>query len=374
MSCGTSTKAPKTYGNSLKPLASSGEGASLFRLHLLECDRGVPRGLEHKNSTLMLASRWQMDKRDDYLKWLGLVSHEYFHTWNVKRLRPKALGPFNYEAEVYTPSLWIAEGITSYYDDLLLARAGLVSQDEYLDLFSRQLTKLHDTPGRLVHPLAKTSTDAWIKFYRKDENFKNSSVSYYVKGAVVAFLLDVEIQRATGGNKCLDDLMRAAYGRYSGENGFETAEFRALANEVAGTDLGPFFEHAVDSALELDYRAALEWYGLEFGAVSAPNEGSAAHLGLEVAGTRISYIQSPGPCDSADLQVDDEILAVNNFRVQSGALAERLKRYAVGEEITLLINRRGRLRGSPSRPRGVGLHRLRTVTRRARHAPPKPTS
>jgi predicted metalloprotease with PDZ domain len=301
-------------------------------------------GLEHKNSTLMLSSRWKTDTRDDYIKWLGLVSHEFFHTWNVKRLRPKALGPFNYEKEVYTPSLWIAEGITSYYDDLLLARGGLIDQKEYLSQLSKQFTTLHKTPGRLVHPLAQTSQDAWIKFYRKDENFKNSSVSYYVKGAVVAFLLDAEIRRATEGTKSLDDLMRLAYQRFSGDSGFETEEFRALANEVAGTSLDSFFQTTIDSATELDYSSAFDWYGLEFDTVDPPTDGHHVHLGIELAGTTISGIAADGPNAGADIQVDDEVIAIDNFRLLSGELDQRLARVAEGESVEVLLSRRGKLR------------------------------
>lgn len=301
-------------------------------------------GLEHKNSTLMLSSRWKTDDREDYLVWLGLVSHEFFHTWNVKRLRPKALGPFDYEAEVYTPSLWIAEGITSYYDDLLIARAGLADQSEYLKLLSKQFTNLHKVPGRLVHPLAETSLDAWIKFYRKDENFKNSSVSYYVKGAVVAFLLDAEIREATNGTKSLDDVMRLAYERYSGERGFETQEFREIANQVAGVPLDDFFRRAVDSAEELDYSKAMHWYGLIFSEVKPSGDESLVTLGFELSGATITGIPSDGSAYGADLQVGDELLAVDGFRFDAGAMGERLKPYKAGDTVELLLARRGKLR------------------------------
>ena len=195
-----------------------------------------------------MASRWATRTRSSYLSWLNLVSHEYFHTWNVKRLRPVELGPFDYENEVYTPSLWVAEGITSYYDRLLVRRAGLCSVEEYLagdppspgsdsDKPTNDIERLQTTPGRLVQPLEASSFDAWIKFYRRDENTPNTGISYYVKGAVVAFLLDAKIRRATGGKKSLDDVMRLAYSRYSGPNGFTAEQFRAVAQEVAGIDL-----------------------------------------------------------------------------------------------------------------------------------------
>ena len=188
-------------------------------------------GLEHKNSTVLMASRWATRTRSSYLAWLNLVSHEFFHTWNVKRLRPVELGPFDYENEVYTPSLWVAEGITSYYDRLLVRRAGLCTVEEYLagdppspgsdsDKTTNDIERLQTTPGRLVQPLEASSFEAWIKFYRRDENTPNTGISYYVKGAVVAFLLDARIRRATSGKKSLDDVMRLAYERYSGPRGF----------------------------------------------------------------------------------------------------------------------------------------------------------
>jgi predicted metalloprotease with PDZ domain len=192
--------------------------------------------------------------------------------------------------------------------------------------------------------LAQTSQDAWIKFYRKDENFKNSSVSYYVKGAVVAFLLDAEIRRATEGTKSLDDLMRLAYQRFSGDSGFETEEFRALANEVAGTSLDSFFQTTIDSATELDYSSAFDWYGLEFDTVDPPTDGHHVHLGIELAGTTISGIAADGPNAGADIQVDDEVIAIDNFRLLSGELDQRLARVAEGESVEVLLSRRGKLR------------------------------
>ncbi|MFQ5654177.1 MAG: M61 family metallopeptidase, partial [Planctomycetota bacterium] len=221
-------------------------------------------GLEHKNSTLLLTSRWRSRNEERYRGWLGLVSHEFFHTWNVKRLRPVELGPFDYEREVTTRSLWIAEGLTSYYDDLLLERAGLLTRKQYLKALSGQIEGLQTTPGRKVHALEMTSYDSWIKFYRGDENSPNSTISYYTKGAVVGFLLDAAIRRATAGERSLDDVMRLAYERYSGARGYTPEEFRATAAEVAGIDLGEWFRHALEGTGELSYDEALAWYGLRF--------------------------------------------------------------------------------------------------------------
>jgi len=143
-------------------------------------------GLEHDNSTVLMTSRWTMRQKSKYTEWLALVSHEFFHTWNVRRLRPKALTNYDFENEQYTNELWVAEGVTSYYDDLLLARSGLCSPKEYLDQISKGIAGVQTAPGRLVQPLSQSSFDAWIKFYRPDENANNSRVSYYTKGSLVA--------------------------------------------------------------------------------------------------------------------------------------------------------------------------------------------
>jgi len=306
-------------------------------------------GLEHKTSTLMMTSRWRSRIDDQHKGWLGLVSHEFFHTWNVKRLRPVALGPFDYENEVHTHDLWIAEGFTSYYDDLLLARAGLLDEDAYLAKLSKPIVTLQETPGRHVHPLGMTSYDAWIKFYRRDENSKNVTVSYYGKGAVVAWLLDAEIRRASYGRKSLDDVMRRAYALYSGERGYTSEEFRAIASEVAGADLSPFFARAVDSTEELDYQPALDWFGLRFDAPDAEadpdtDETATAWLGLQLSGDRLDTVLRDTPAHAAGFLVDDEILAVDGLRVTGSGWSERMKQYAPGDEADVLISRRGALR------------------------------
>ncbi|MGE5816141.1 MAG: M61 family metallopeptidase [Acidobacteriota bacterium] len=181
-------------------------------------------GLEHQNSVTMMASRWSTRTHRRYVRWLGLVSHEYFHLWNVKRLRPVELGPFNYDVENYTRNLWIAEGLTDYYGGLLLRRAGLVSDDEALADLSSAIAELQNTPGRLVQPLEMASFDAWIKEYRPDENSPNVSISYYTKGAIVGFLLDAKIRTGTNGRRSLDDVMRTAFARYAGAHGYTAGD------------------------------------------------------------------------------------------------------------------------------------------------------
>ncbi|MFN7941826.1 MAG: M61 family peptidase [Thermoanaerobaculia bacterium] len=308
-------------------------------------------GLEHRESTVLLTSRWRARTRKGWLEWLGLVAHEFFHAWNVKRLRPVELGPFDYEREVPTESLWIAEGITSYYDDLLVRRAGLASESEYLGLLSEQIEKLQTTAGRLAQPLAEASRDAWIKYYRQDENSPNATISYYVKGAVVAFLLDAEIRRASAGARSLDDLMRAAYARWSGERGFAAAEFEALASELAGTDLAPFFARAIRSTAELDYAPALAELGLRFRpespAAADPERAPKGWLGTGIEARcgrlLVGELRRGSPAWEAGLEIDDEILAIEGYRVFPDAWEKRLEAFPPGSRATLLVARRERL-------------------------------
>lgn len=311
-------------------------------------------GLEHEDSTLMLASPWRTRNREDYIGWLGLVSHEFFHTWNVKRLRPKVLGPFDYENEVYTRALWIVEGLTSYYDDLLLRRAGLMTEEEYLERLSKNIGQLQQRPGREVQSLSEASYDAWIKYYRADENFVNTGISYYRKGAVVGFLLDARIRRETGGDRSLDDLMRLAYERYGGEEGYTPQQFRELASEVAGTSLDEFFATAVDSTEELDYAPALDWFGLER---VQPDEGDEddegdaevpGYLGVGTTthGGRLVVTEVPRgtAAHEAGINVDDELIGIGDHRIPPGGLEGRIARYRPGDEVEVLVARRGELR------------------------------
>ena len=319
-------------------------------------------GLEHKNSTVLMASRWATRTRSSYLSWLNLVSHEFFHTWNVKRMRPVELGPFNYESETYTPSLWVAEGITSYYDRLIVRRAGLCSVNEFLagdppapssdsDKPTNDIERLQTTPGRLVQPLEASSFDAWIKFYRRDENTPNTGTSYYVKGAVVGFLLDAKIRRATQGKKSLDDVMRLAYARYSGSKGFTAEQFRSTAQEVAGIDLSAWFRAVLETTGELDYTEALEWYGLRFTKDEKKNNANKppkAWLGLvtknEDGRLMVSQVKRGTPGYEAGFNVGDEILAIGDDRVPADQWSKRMEYFTAGEKVSILISRRDRLR------------------------------
>ena len=316
-------------------------------------------GLEHKDSTVLMASRWATGTRKAYLNWLNLVAHEHFHAWNVKRLRPVELGPFDYERENPTTGLWIAEGVTAYYEHVLIRRAGLSSDAEMLDGLGGDIRELQTTPGRLQQPVQTASLDAWIKYYRSDENTPNTAISYYTKGAVIGFLLDAKIRKATNGLKSLDDVMRLAYTRYSGAAGFTDAQFRAVVHEVAGKDFGPWWTSVLQTTEELSYDEALDWFGLRFkpvegqaalanaSAPAAPPAGGKAWLGATTKndGGRlvVTQVRRGTPAHEAGLNVDDEILGIDDFRVRADGLSSRLEQYAPGRAVTLLVARRDEL-------------------------------
>jgi predicted metalloprotease with PDZ domain len=306
-------------------------------------------GLEHRDSTLLMTSRWTTRDRRRYLRWLGTVSHELFHAWSVKQLRPAALGPFDYEREAFTPSLWMVEGLTSYYGPLAVHRAGISTREEFLEALSGPIEALQTTPGRLVQPVADASYDAWIKYYRRNENSPNTTVSYYTKGAVIGFLLDARVREATGGQRSLDDVLKAAYARYSGERGFRPGEFEAVASAVAGVDLGGWFDGAVRSTDELDYGPALAWYGLEFAPDARGDEDAPAPAWLGL-GTRVDRgrllvagVQRGTPGYEAGFNVGDEILAIGDYRVGPEAWRQRLGLYRAGDAVEILVARRERL-------------------------------
>ncbi len=306
---------------------------------------GSRSGLEHKSSVVITADRWLSRTTPNINSWLSLASHEYFHAWNGKRLRPVEHGPFAYEHEVYTKSLWVVEGITSYYQHILLRRAGFNTRAEYLGNASGLIAGVQKTPGRTVQSLSEASYDAWIKTYRPDENSVNTTFSYYSGGALAAMLFDVEIRRASHGTKSLDDVMLAAYARYSGEHGYTEEQFIALASEIAGADLSGWVRSVVQTPGEWNYQPMLDWYGLEF---QAPAEAAAGGwLGADTKDDNgrllVSTIRDGTPAALAGLYTDDEILALDQYRVGAGQFAKRLEVYAPGTRVELLISRRGRL-------------------------------
>ncbi|HUE85489.1 MAG TPA: PDZ domain-containing protein [Vicinamibacterales bacterium] len=302
-------------------------------------------GLEHKNSFLVMANRFTTRTRRAYLNYLGLVAHEHFHVWNIKRLRPIELGPFDYENENYTKALWIAEGFTDYYAGLLVKRPGISTRDEFFEELSGHIEAVQTTPGRLVTSADMSSFDTWIKQYRPDENTANTTINYYPKGVVIALLLDTRIRKATGGAKSLDDALRLAYERHAGAKGYTMEQFYQAMSDAAGVNLRDWFARTAESTDELDYTEALDWFGLRFRPVDARNQR--AWLGATTRNDAgrlvVSQVRRQTPVHAAGLNVDDEILAIDDVRVRADGLAARLDQYRPGDEVSVLVARRDRL-------------------------------
>ena len=219
-------------------------------------------GLEHSNSTLLTSSP---KATEPTRRWLSFVAHEYFHAFNVKRLRPVELGPFDYEKPPTTTSLWLSEGGTTYFADLMLARSGVITREDFLESMSSAIASLQKSPGRLKQSLEQSSAEVWNNS-NSGVGAKPTTVSYYVKGNVVSFLLDAHVRRLTSGKRSMDDVMRLAYGRYGGERGFTADELRRTVEEVAGRGMKAWFAKSIESPGELDYGEMLGWYGLRFSA------------------------------------------------------------------------------------------------------------
>ncbi len=316
-------------------------------------------GLEHKGSTLMMADPWAARDEDRYLRWTGLVTHELFHAWNGKRLRPKALGPFDYERENYTRMLWAVEGFTSYYDNLLRVRAGILSAKSYLEALSRDIEKMAATPGRDVQSLDDASYFAWIKFYRPDENARNTTVSYYTKGSLLGWILDARIRRASNDTRSLDDVMRAAYTRFSGDTGYSRDDLLAVVRKIGGPEPAAWLDEAARTARPLDYGPALEWFGLRFTPVeplpagddanSRQTRRKAAWLGIEATQENgrlmVTEVVRGGPAFAAGINVDDELIGLDGHRILD--LSDSVRRYEPGSRLELLVARRGKLRPVP---------------------------
>jgi predicted metalloprotease with PDZ domain len=318
------------------------------RFYFLNVIGSATNGLEHRNSTMLNTPLEGAKSRAGYLEWLSLASHEYFHAWNVKRLHPIELGPFDYENEVYTRSLWFVEGLTDYYADLMLVRAGVSTKDEFLNALSVQIRSLQTTPGRLEQSVETASFDAWIKYYRADENTPNTSISYYVKGAVIGFLLDAEIRRRTEGARSLDDVMRLMRDRFSGAIGFSRDDLRSVVAEVAGAahapDIRAWMARALETTEELNAADALAWLGLR---MTPPPAAPRAYLGvmtrIDDGNAVITGIRRGSPAAAAGLSLLDEIVAVNGESL-NGPLAPKLERLQPGASVALTVVRRGERR------------------------------
>ena len=317
----------------------------LFMLNAVHDGYG---GLEHRNSTALICGRRDLPRTgearasDGYTTLLGLISHEYFHTWNVKRLRPAELATYDYRAENYTELLWFFEGFTSYYDDLLLRRAGLIDDATYLKLLAKATNQVLQTPGRSVQTVAQASFDAWVKYYRQDENTPNATVSYYTKGSLVALCLDLTLRRE--GKTTLDDVMRALWKRCAGGPMTE-ADLRAELASLAGRSFDNELDQWVHSTAELPLAELLAAHGV---ALKPEQPQLAQRLGLRVTenhSVQLKTVLRGGPAEKAGMAAGDEWLGLQvqgqGWRI---ARLEDVAFYAgAATQVTAVVARDGRL-------------------------------
>jgi predicted metalloprotease with PDZ domain len=323
-------------------------------------------GLEHLNSTSLTWRRFGFSTDADWRSFYTLVAHEFFHLWNVKRIRPDALGPFDYTAENYTRLLWVAEGITSYYENLHVRRAGLMTDSQYTDAIARDIQKLQETPGRLEQSAEESSFDAWIKQYRPDENTVNSTISYYDKGALIGLLLDLEIRRRSNGARSLDDVMRSLYTDFFKKNRNYTPEdFQREAEQAAGGSLEDFFRRFVRGREELDYDTALDVVGLRLDRTSTTEAGrpaaeeaffgaTFAREGEQIMGKAVQpdalvvkTVPAGTPAYEQGLNAGDQIVAVEGYRATLDFLNARIADKRPGDAVTLTVFRADELRTFP---------------------------
>lgn len=315
----------------------------IFLLHLSSQGNG---GLEHKYACSLNYPRFGFRAIDKYDRFMQLVAHEFFHLWNVKRIRPKALEVFDYDCENYTPSLWFSEGTTSYYDLVIPLRAGIYDVNSFLNNLGKEITRLQTTPGRLVQPLSESSFDAWIKLYRPDVNSGNSQISYYLKGEMVSLLLDLLIRSQHGNSKSLDDVMLKMWEQFGkSEIGFTPEQLQSVIESVAGTDLNDFFLRYVDGIEELPFNHYLEPFGLQ---LVEEYEEDVPYLGVRASTENgrelIKFVEADSPAKTAGIDASDELLAIDGIRVTASSLSDRLKDYQPNDTIQVTIFHQEELR------------------------------
>jgi predicted metalloprotease with PDZ domain len=307
----------------------------VFLLHLFSQSYG---GLEHKNSCSLVYQRFGFRERDKYERFMQLVAHEFFHLWNVKRIRPKGLEIFDYEQENYTPSLWFCEGTTSYYDLLIPLRAGIYNAKKFLFNCSKEITRYLTTPGRRVQPLAESSFDAWIKLYRQDANSPNSQISYYLKGEMVSLLLDLLIRTNHRNERSLDDVMLKMWEQFGKQEiGYTPEELEEVIQSVADTDLFEFFERYLHTTEDLPFNDYLEAFGLKLVADGIEEPYFGVRVVTENGREIIKFVEYDSPAQQAGIDATDELLAIDGIKLTSGALSDRLKDYQPGDTLQVTV-------------------------------------
>jgi len=314
-------------------------------------------GLEHRASTALICNRGDLPVQgrdaltEGYRTYLGLCSHEYFHTWNVKRIKPAVFAPYDLSVENYTSLLWLFEGFTSYYDDLILVRSGLISADDYFGMLGKVIGGVQRGSGRTKQTVAESSFDAWVKYYRQDENAPNAIVSYYTKGSLVALSFDLAIRAQTGHRKSLDDVMRLLWQRfgrdfYRGKPvGVEEGEVEALIAEATGVHLGELFAQAVHGTRDLPLETLLEPFGVTI--APEPDKNGKPSLGARVRGgadCTLAAVHEGSAAQKAGLSAGDVLIALDGLRVTGTNLDALLARYQPGAKVEVHAFRRDELR------------------------------
>src|SRR5579883_43889 len=317
----------------------------VFLLHLFSQAYG---GLEHKNCCSLIYQRFGFRERDKYERFMQLVAHEFFHLWNVKRIRPKALEIFDYDQENYTPSLWFCEGTTSYYYLLIPLRAGIYDAKIFLHNWSKEITKFLTTPGRQVQTLSESSFDAWIKLYRPDANSGNSQISYYLKGEMVSLLLDLLIRSQHRNQRSLDDVMRKMWHQFGQkEIGYTPEQLKQVIESIANRDLSDFFKRYIDGLDELPFNEYLKPFGLQL-VVDTEEE---PFLGVKATSDNgrelIKFVEAGSPAQLAGIDPGDELLAIDDIKVTASQLNDRLKDYKPNTTIRITVFHQDELRTYP---------------------------
>ncbi|CAM5540422.1 M61 family metallopeptidase [Eoetvoesiella caeni] len=314
-------------------------------------------GLEHRASTALMAARKDLptlgrgDAGEGYQAFLGLVSHEYFHTWNVKRIKPAAFAPYDLSHENHTRLLWVFEGFTSYYDDLMLLRSGAIGRADYLRLIAKTISGVRRSPGRHKQSVAESSFDAWTRYYKQDENSPNALVSYYTKGSLVALGLDLLIRRESGGSRSLDDVMRLLWDRYGrgfyqgGGTGVPEKAMPRLIREATGVDASDFIARYAEGREDIPLQAMLAQQGIKLEWQAASKLPSLDVRTRSAHGeTQLATVFEGGAAHRAGLCAGDIVVAVNGLRVPENGLDRLLQAYRPGDTITIHVFRRDELR------------------------------
>ncbi|NEP00595.1 MAG: M61 family metallopeptidase [Symploca sp. SIO2E9] len=339
----------------------------LFLLHLTANNFG---GLEHKNACSLIYPRFSFRTQDNYNRFLQLVAHEFFHLWNVKRIRPKGLEVFDYERENYTSSLWFCEGTTSYYDLFIPLRAQIYDAKTFLNALSKEISKFKNIPGRKVQPLSESSFDAWIKLYRRDANSDNSQISYYLKGEMVSLLLDLLIRARYGNKRSLDDVMHKMWQQFGKEEiGYTPKQLRRVIESVVGFDLSNFFNNYINGTAELPFNEYLEPFGLQL--IEVEEDEPVPFLGMitktENSQELIKFVEAASPAGLAGVDAGDQLLAIDGLRVMAGQLSDRLKDYNPGDTVELSLFHHDQLRTlavtlAPPRPSRYKIVQLKNLS------------